>query len=578
MLQARLWAGLVALLAAECVVAQEASSNASAGAPSTMTPAVVIMGFPDCARSCALSTIESARCSMDNLGPMLDCFCTNTNTQAQLSECVQMSCMPYDAGVAMYVQNSMCTAYPKESLAYVVRTACIVTFVLAIPIVIARCTARWRLTGRLWPDDYMSIVATVFLITLAAIQLECAQIGFGTHIWNFNWNNFTKLSVLNYTGKIAYIWVQITAKLAVLLLYKRVFNIAGSKWFRWAVRGCIAYKMVHGAIYTFIVLFQCSPVAASWDNSIPNPKCLDQQVIIVSGGVMSIVEDFVLIVLPISELRKLQVSGSKRWGVAALFAFASFGTIASIVRMKYVVTVHEQFDTTFDVDVVVWSLIENFMAVVCGSLPALRPYVDRWIPKVTVTWPGSKRSRGSSKQTGNSTGNSNRLYSSNTLDDYKKGSFVLSSLSPTSPTGQWKELTVEPRMPPRTDADTKDLEAGFAPSEAPLGRESSSESENDLIIQGHRVSVTYNVKVSSSSRGGLSGGRGVERSVSVNGTRVPTSAEDLHQPLRGTRSEMSLPIAGSRPGTSSSQTHDFLRPASQNRQIARVSSLDKMGD
>lgn len=71
--------------------------------------------------------------------------------------------------VSMYLENAMCSAYPKESLSYVVQNACIITFTLAIPIVLARCVARWKLTGRLWADDYMSIAATVNNIPIGQI-------------------------------------------------------------------------------------------------------------------------------------------------------------------------------------------------------------------------------------------------------------------------------------------------------------------------------------------------------------------------------------------------------------------------
>lgn len=63
--------------------------------------------------------------------------------------------------VGLYVESAMCAGYPKESRKPEIYAICIVTLCLAIPIVIGRCIARYRLTSRLWPDDYMSVVATV---------------------------------------------------------------------------------------------------------------------------------------------------------------------------------------------------------------------------------------------------------------------------------------------------------------------------------------------------------------------------------------------------------------------------------
>ena len=54
-----------------------------------------------------------------------------------------------------------------------------------------------------------------------------------------------------------------------------------------------------------------------------------------------------------------------------------------MVRMKYVVQYSATFDATWDsVNIVVWSAIEQFSALLCGSLPALRPLLASIVPKV----------------------------------------------------------------------------------------------------------------------------------------------------------------------------------------------------
>ncbi|ETS83104.1 hypothetical protein PFICI_04980 [Pestalotiopsis fici W106-1] len=510
MLPSRIWLGPAALMAAVGAAAQNTTANSSSSSATSLTPVVVLMEFPSCA---------SAQCSLTDMASLLNCFCTNVTAQAELSTCAQLSCEIYDAGTSLYIENAMCAAYPKQSLVYVINTAAIVTFALAIPVVAARCAARWRLTKGLWSDDYMSIAATVFLIVLGVIQLECGKVGFGLHIWNFDWNNSEKLLILDYVGQIAYIWVQITSKLAVLLLYYRVFKVAGSLWFRWAVRGCMAFKLLHGLIYTFVVIFQCSPVSAFWDTTITDAKCFNEGIIVFSGAVVSIAEDIALMVLPISELRKLQVSGRKRWGVAIMFAFASFGTIASIVRLRYLLVLDESHDSTWNnVNIVVWSLIENLMAVVCGSLPALRPYVDPWIPRISVTWPKSRgSSKGTPKHTDNSTANSDTLYSPSTYGaDYKKYSYPMPPRSPHNSYGRWKESHPVEEEDEEDQHQLDDLEVGLAsvmvvsrktPDLLERGRKSpdaieqgqSSESETELIIQGNRASAAYSQNQRSST-------------------------------------------------------------------------------
>lgn len=78
----------------------------------------------------------------------------------------------------------------------------------------------------------------------------------------------------------------------------------------------------HGSIFVFVVLFQCLPVNAIWDRSI-EAKCLSINAAGYAGAVMAVIEDIALIILPIPELLKLQVTGRKRVGLGIMFAIAS---------------------------------------------------------------------------------------------------------------------------------------------------------------------------------------------------------------------------------------------------------------
>jgi hypothetical protein len=233
------------------------------------------------------------------------------------------------------------------------------------------------------------------------------------------------------------------------------------------------------------------------------------------------------------------------------------GTVASIVRLHFIVVeAYDSYDSTCKafthvpqislsrfvvalttctgatVDTVIWSLIELLCAVVCSSMPALRPYVDPWITRVASTL-SIGGTRGGSRVS-KSTGPTSTVTSNATYNDLKKGrsSYAMSALSPTSPSGHWKELDdelqmLEPAALRAFHSRTKsgDLEAGSRSfHETQLRDGLTSDSENELIFQG--VAVTYNVKVWSKSRDDLMGGPGLERSVSVNGTRVSTVTGD----------------------------------------------------
>lgn len=57
--------------------------------------------------------------------------------------------------------SGLCAAYPKKSRVYELKTASIVTIVLATMFLSLRLYSRWLKTRRLWSDDAYAIVAAV---------------------------------------------------------------------------------------------------------------------------------------------------------------------------------------------------------------------------------------------------------------------------------------------------------------------------------------------------------------------------------------------------------------------------------
>lgn len=256
---------------------------------------------------------------MTNITLLEDCVCTDNTVMSEMSTCVQTSCGFNDQVTSGNLLMTMCAIYPKESRVYELRMVCIIALVLSSVTVTARCIARFQMTGRLWSDDWTAIFATLILIGGASLGLVSADLGFGMHFWDVDVTNASRLLQMFYTIEILYTWVKLIAKASIVFLFMRVFT---DRWFRLACYSCLAYCCISLTIFTFVIAFQCTPVEAIWNRSITG-ECLNLNAIGYSGAVLSVVEDLVLIVLPISELRKLQISGRKRIGVGLMFALAS---------------------------------------------------------------------------------------------------------------------------------------------------------------------------------------------------------------------------------------------------------------
>lgn len=189
----------------------------------------------------------------------------------------------------------------------------------------------------------------------------------------------------------------VVGKMSILLVYLRIFP---GQRFRHAVYGINAVLVFHGILYFLLTALQCLPVDSIWDRYITNRRCINTNAILYSSGMLSIFEDIVILLLPMRQVWRLNIHRRRRLTLLALFSVGSLyvllfhsliqvirltrfsACITSMIRMKYVVQYSTTFDATWDnVDIVVWSSIEQFSAMLCGSLPALRPLLAGVIPK-----------------------------------------------------------------------------------------------------------------------------------------------------------------------------------------------------
>ncbi|KAH7304442.1 hypothetical protein B0I35DRAFT_329575, partial [Stachybotrys elegans] len=328
----------------------------------------LLSATPEC------SVMIGGNCSLTSVQVASDCICANQAFQADLSSCVQLACPFADQAQAATLLGGLCADYPIESRSTEVKVAIVSCLVLTLVIVVLRCIARWTVSNRLWWDDWTTIVATIFFVGLCSVQLAGTHLGFGNHYWNVRPKNAPTIFQLFYIAQILYVLVQVTAKVSILVLFSRIFP---ATWLQRAIITFGVFLVGHGLIYMLVVILQCLPVNAVWGRTITG-KCLDITAITVSGAIFSIVEDIVIFALPIKEVFQLRLTMQKRIALILMFSVGSFACVTSIMRLKYTVSFANSLDSTWDsVDVVNWSIIEVACAIICASLPTLRPLLRR---------------------------------------------------------------------------------------------------------------------------------------------------------------------------------------------------------
>ncbi|KAF6813865.1 integral membrane protein [Colletotrichum plurivorum] len=367
-----------------------ATTNPYSGNSTAAT--ILLAKTPSCAMPCFIDGFHAGQCSMTNL---TDCVCTNVPLQAGVSQCAQTSCEFSDQYDTALVSQELCQGYPVVSRRRYSRIFSIALPTISATVVGLRCLARYTVTQKLWWDDWSALIALFFLFVSCACGFANAGMGFGEHYWDVEPGKGKTIIQLFYAMQMFYIFMQVAAKSSICCFYYRVFPVTR---FLLAVKGALAFIIVHAVMFLFLVMFQCLPVQSIWDRSIEG-KCLNITAIGYGGAAISIFEDIVLFIMPVGELLKLQLGRKKKWALVFMFGLGSFACIASMIRLKYLVSLAHTFDATWDnVDVVIWSSIEVNLAIMCGSLPALRPLFKK-IPALFSNALGTVRS-GTSRRSG----------------------------------------------------------------------------------------------------------------------------------------------------------------------------------
>lgn len=84
----------------------------------------------------------------------------------------------------------------------------------------------------------------------------------------------------------------------------------------------MGWVVFHTFAFLMADALQCVPVKAVWDTNI-HAKCIDLQALIYAGAGFSIFEDFVIMLLPIPELKSLNLDSRKKVALFFMFALGS---------------------------------------------------------------------------------------------------------------------------------------------------------------------------------------------------------------------------------------------------------------
>ncbi|KAK8064604.1 hypothetical protein PG994_007242 [Apiospora phragmitis] len=188
----------------------------------------------------------------------------------------------------------------------------------------------------------------------------------------------------------------IFSKLSILFFYLR---LSPQISFRIAVIALIVIVTAYALAYQVVSIFSCKPVKAAWDITITNSTCVDKEAVYMGLSVSNIIMDFIILLIPVHVVYPLQMSKRQKISLVILFATGGLVCASAIKRAVILPPLMHNLEYSWGiVEQFVWSFIEVNAGIICATVPALKPFFVRYLPKALgVSLGGSSGGKQSSE-------------------------------------------------------------------------------------------------------------------------------------------------------------------------------------
>lgn len=199
----------------------------------------------------------------------------------------------------------------------------------------------------------------------------------GKHVYDVSLNSVRYLLKTTFVHSAIYLTLAFFIKLSILLFYLNLFPPSFTRM-RWTIYGLIAFFFIYTIVGTTVIATMCRPVKAYWTLELrikdycPSQAKVERIYKSVLG--LHVAGDFLVLMLPIRLVCQLRLPKRQKIILVCLFSAGGVACIASILRLYYFPRINASLDVTWNVtEIALWGQIEASTAVICASIPALKP-------------------------------------------------------------------------------------------------------------------------------------------------------------------------------------------------------------
>ncbi|KAL6879166.1 CFEM domain-containing protein [Trichoderma novae-zelandiae] len=352
--------------------------------------------IPSCAVECLVTLVKDTACKFGDL----ECMCRDSKYEDLATMCVKKACMMSEALATKNLTETSC-GKPLRDISAEYSSMNIASGAFAVLIVVARLAFRrfFSGSGQLGVDDWIILAAIIVAVPATVLnQVGLVDHGIGRDIWTLQSSELPLFAKFFFLMELIYIIQMSLVKLSLSVFYLYVFP--GHKMRRLLI-GTAAFNVVFGVVFVVAALTQCMPLHYYWAQYFDKPPqgtCFDLNKFAWANAGLGLAVDVWMIILPMSQVRKLKLHWKKKIGVIIMFILGAFVSLISLIRLKSVIFFANLVNPTWDQwNVAWWSTMEVNIGIICTCLPTMRLILKRIFPKLLDT---DERGTGASRTAG----------------------------------------------------------------------------------------------------------------------------------------------------------------------------------
>ncbi|KAF1925215.1 uncharacterized protein M421DRAFT_424012 [Didymella exigua CBS 183.55] len=241
-------------------------------------------------------------------------------------------------------------------------------------------TVSIRLGVRVWRkvlgmDDYLMLVGLVLFSVTACLCIVSCFYGSGQKAKDLKPLTISKGIKTFYIAEYFYV---VSAAMIKCSISVTLLRIASRQCrYNWSIYAIMGLQWIATIVFIASIASICKPIQTLWGEAKGTCNLRLNSNASFFFSAIEILTDWSLAILPAIMLWKVQMKGTVKSSVAVILALASVASCATIVRLRYLALYSDPGEFMYSTGKIgFWSLMEEGIGIVAGSLPALRPLLS----------------------------------------------------------------------------------------------------------------------------------------------------------------------------------------------------------